>query len=42
MAKGRQAFLTTDRGILKKVSEIGEMRVANPTNFIMTEDPHGH
>ncbi len=35
-------FLTTDRGILKKVSEIGEMRVANPTNFIMAEDTHGH
>ena len=35
-------FLTTDRGILKKVSEIGEMRVANPTNYIMTEDAHGH
>ena len=31
-------FLTTDRGIIKKVSMLGEMKVANPIDFIMTED----
>ena len=28
-------FLTTDDGILKKVSHLGSMRVMNPVNFIM-------
>ena len=27
-------FFTTDRGILKKVREVGGMRVANPVEFI--------
>ena len=27
-------FFTTDKGILKKVREIGEMRVANPVEFV--------
>ena len=30
-------FLTTDRGILKKLRMLGEMRIANPIDFI-TED----
>ena len=28
-------FLTTDDGILKKVSQFGKMKVENPVNFIM-------
>lgn len=35
-------FLTTDRGILRKVSEVGGMRIANPVVFIMTEEQHVH
>ena len=27
-------FFTTDKGILKKVSKIGNMRVANPMDFV--------
>ena len=27
-------FFTTDKGILKKVREIGEMMVANPVEFV--------
>ena len=30
-------FLTTDRGILKKVSALGGMKIMNPVQFI-TED----
>lgn len=28
-------FLTVDRGILKKVSSLGSMRIANPVDFIL-------
>lgn len=28
-------FLTTDDGILKKLTQLGEMKVVNPVNFIM-------
>ena len=28
-------FLTTDDGILKKLTQLGEMKVENPVNFIM-------
>lgn len=37
LAAGCDWFLTTDRGILKKVSKLGTMRVANPVDFIMEE-----
>ncbi len=30
-------FLTTDKGILKKIENINNMRVANPIDFIMEE-----
>jgi len=30
-------FLTTDRGIFKRVREVGTMRVGNPIDFIMEE-----
>ena len=30
-------FLTTDRGILKKIRNLGEMRVANPVDYVMEE-----
>jgi len=30
-------FFTLDKGILKKVRQLGEMRVANPIDFIMEE-----
>lgn len=30
-------FLTTDKGILKHVSRIGGMRIANPVDFVMEE-----
>jgi len=30
-------FLTTDKGILKKVRELGTLRVANPVEFMVTE-----
>ena len=33
-------FLTTDRGILKKVSVADGMKIANPVDFIMTEGYH--
>ncbi len=32
-------FLTVDRGILKKVSLIEKMRVANPLTFIQEMNP---
>ena len=28
-------FLTTDRGILKKVTTLGSLQVANPIDFVM-------
>ena len=31
-------FLTTDRGILKKLRMLGEMRIANPIDFITEEE----
>ena len=31
-------FFTTDKGILKKVRRLGEMRVANPIEFAMEDD----
>lgn len=31
-------FFTTDKGILKKVQRLGEMRVANPIEFAMEDD----
>lgn len=30
-------FLTTDKGILKKVRELGSLRVANPVEFMVRE-----
>jgi predicted nucleic acid-binding protein len=30
-------FFTLDRGILKKVQRLGEMRVANPIEFVLEE-----
>ncbi len=30
-------FLTTDRGITKKLHKIGRMRIANPVDFIMED-----
>lgn len=30
-------LLTTDKGILKKISNVGNMRVANPIDFMMEE-----
>ena len=27
-------FFTVDKGVLKKVSQIGEMRVANPMDYV--------
>ena len=32
-------FLTTDRGILKKIRNLGEMRVANPADYVMADQP---
>ena len=31
-------FLTTDKGILKKLHQLGPMRIANPINFVMEDD----
>lgn len=31
-------FLTTDKGILRKVRELGTLRVANPVEFIVRKD----
>ena len=31
-------FFTVDRGILKKVSRLGSMRIANPMQFIQEDD----
>ena len=31
-------FITTDKGILKKVQRLGSMRVANPIEFAMEDD----
>jgi len=39
-AGGCDWFLTTDRGILKKLPAVGAMRVANPVDFVM-ETMHG-
>ena len=30
-------FLTTGRGILKKIRNLGEMRVANPVDYVMED-----
>ena len=30
-------FLTTDRGITKKLHELGGMRIANPVDFVMED-----
>jgi predicted nucleic acid-binding protein len=30
-------FLTTDGGILRRMRSLGEMRVANPVEFVMEE-----
>ena len=30
-------FLTTDRGILKKLQTLGGMRIANPVDFVMKD-----
>jgi len=30
-------FITTDRGILKKVSSLGNMRIASPIDFVMED-----
>ena len=30
-------LLTTDKGILKKVRELGTMKVANPVDFVMED-----
>ena len=30
-------FLTTDKGILKKIQNLGEMRVANPVDYVMED-----
>ena len=34
VASGCDWFFTVDRGILKKIDRIGEMRVANPIDFV--------
>ena len=34
-ASGCDVFLTTDDGILKKVTQLGKMKIENPVNFIM-------
>ena len=31
-------FLTTDKGILKKLQRLGTMRIANPIDFVMEDD----
>ena len=31
-------FLTTDKGILKKLRQLGPMRIANPIDFVMEDD----
>ena len=31
-------FLTTDKGILKKLQQLGAMRIANPIEFVMEDD----
>ena len=31
-------FLTTDKGILKKLRNLGQMRIANPVDFVMEDD----
>ena len=31
-------FLTTDKGILKKLHQLGPMRIANPIDFVMEDD----
>ncbi len=38
VASGCDWFFTVDRGILKKVNTIGEMRVANPMDYIREID----
>ena len=37
-AAGCDWFLTTDRGILKRISSLDGMRVANPVDFAMEEE----
>ena len=34
-AAGCDWFLTTDKGILKKLRMLGDMRIANPVDFVM-------
>ena len=34
VAAGCEWFFTVDKGILKKVNQIGKMRVANPMDYI--------
>ena len=38
---GCDVFLTTDRGILKKVHALGSMRVMNPIQFVTEENNGG-
>ena len=33
-----QKFLTVDKGILKKLRKLGQMRIANPVDFVMEDD----
>jgi len=37
-ASGCDWFLTTDKGILKKLRLLGSLRLANPIDFVMEED----
>ena len=37
-AAGCDWFLTTDKGILKKLRQLGTMRIANPIDFVMEDD----
>ena len=34
-AAGCDWFLTTDKGILQKLRKLGDMRIANPVDFVM-------
>ncbi len=39
LAAGCDWFFTVDRGILRKLNQLGEMRVANPIDFIQETQP---
>ncbi len=39
LAAGCDWFFTVDRGILRKLNHLGEMRVANPIDFIQETQP---